>query len=246
MKNFLIALQFLTSIPVRIKNIDENKVSSSYFPLVGLLLGLILIGANRFLWFLGFEQFFINIILVILLIILTGGIHMDGLADTMDAFLSRKGKDEILRIMRDSRIGTMGVLSLVSIILLKIAFISSISLDLKEPSLILMCVFSRWSLVLSMFLFPYAREEGKAKIFVRNINIKVFIFSTVITILCAFMFWRVSGLVTLAVVALSAYIAGRAISERIGGITGDTLGAINEFAEIAVLFNICVLGRITL
>jgi len=246
MKNFLIALQFLTIIPVRINEIDEKKVSSSYFPLVGLLLGLILIGTNRFLWFLGFEQFFINIILVILLIILTGGIHMDGLADTMDAFLSRKGKDEILRIMRDSCIGTMGVLSLVSIILLKIAFISSISLDLKEPSLILMCVFSRWSLVLSMFLFPYAREEGKAKIFVRNINIKVFIFSTVITILCAFMFWRVSGLVTLAVVALSAYIAGRAISKRIGGITGDTLGAINEFAEIAALFNICVLGRITL
>lgn len=248
MKNFLLALQFLTIIPVRIKQVNEKEIVNStiYFPLVGLLLGLILTGANEFLYFLGFEKFFINIIIVILLVFLTGGIHLDGLADTSDAFLSRRNKEEMLNIMRDSRIGAMGVLSLISIILLKITFISSISMSLKAISLILMCVLSRWSLVLSMFLFSYAREEGKAKTFIQGSNLKVFIFSTIFTLSCVFIVYKVWGLLIMAIIALVSYILGKVVTNKIGGITGDTLGATNEIVEIAILFIIYILGRSTL
>jgi len=245
MRSFLLALQFLTIIPVKIRHLNEQKLSESiiYFPIVGLLLGLILLLANKLLFFLNFESFFINIILVILLLILTGGLHLDGLADTFDAFLSRKDKDEKLKIMRDSHIGVMGVLSLICIILLKIAFLSSINMSVKTIALLLMCTLSRWTLVLSMILFPYARQEGKAKVFIQGINLKIFFLATIITLCSVALVWQLKGLLVFLTTAISAYIMGKFIKRKIDGITGDTLGAINELIEIFVLFSICIIER---
>lgn len=243
MTNFLLALQFLTIIPVKIKNADENKMSWSlvYFPVVGLLLGLILTGINNSLLFLKFEQFISNIILIVSLIILTGGLHLDGLADTFDAFLSGRTKDEMLKIMRDSHIGVMGVLSLICILFLKIAFLSSISTPLKIITLLLMCTLSRWSLVLSMFLFPYARQEGKAKIFMQGINLKIFSLATIINVVIVILMWQLKGLLIFGITAISAFIIGKFISDKINGLTGDTLGTINELIEVIVLFSICII-----
>jgi len=248
MKDFLIALQFLTIIPLKINHIDEKKISNSmiYFPVVGLLLGLVLAGVNNLLYNLNFQQLSVNIILVISLIFLTGGLHLDGLADTADAFLSRRNKEEMLKIMHDSHIGVMGVLSLVSIVLLKIALLASLNMHLKTTSLLLMCILSRWALVLSIALFPYARQEGKAKIFIQGINLKIFILSTVITIICAIAAWRIKGLLILLITLVCVYTTGKFINKKIGGITGDTLGAINELAEVIVLFGVCILQRISL
>lgn len=246
MRSFLIALQFLTIIPVKLKHVDEKKIagSTAYFPLVGLLLGLILTGSDKLLSFLGLEQLYINIILTVLLIVLTGGIHMDGLADTADAFLSRKNREDMLRIMRDSRIGTMGVLSIVGIVFLKIALVSSVSIPLKPVSLLLMCILARWALVLLLFLFPYARQEGKARIYIVGTDLKVFIFSTVITLCCAVMLWKIYGLLLLLAIAVLAYGIGRFITGKIGGMTGDTLGAVSEIAEVSTLFSILILDSV--
>jgi len=245
MKNFFLALQFLTIIPVKIRRIDERGISKSviYFPLVGLLLGLILTGANNFLCFLNFEHLFINIILIVFLIFLTGGMHLDGLADTFDAFLSRKNKEEMLRIMRDSSIGVMGVLGLISIILLKIAFLSSISVSMKTNALLLMCILSRWALVLSMLLFSYAREKGKAKTLIQGTDSRVFGLSTIVTLVCVIIFGGMQGLLIMAIVAMIAYVFGKFASSKIGGITGDTLGATNELIETITLFAICVFPK---
>ncbi len=243
MIHFLLALQFLTVIPVKIKDVTKKQIAGSmvYFPAVGLLLGIILAGTGKLLYILGFEYLFINVILVILLIFLTGGIHLDGLADTADAFLSRKNKEGMLEIMRDSHIGVMGVLSLISIILLKISFLSSISTLSKIVSLILMCALSRWSLVLAIFLFPYARQEGKARVFIEGINLKIFSFATVITLVIAVATWGLKGLFVLLLVAICAYLAGKFIKRKINGITGDTLGALCELNELIVLFSIFIL-----
>ncbi len=243
--SFLLALQFLTVIPIKIKHIYEKQISRSvvYFPLIGLLLGLILAGTNNLLLILNFAPLIISIILVILLAALTGGIHLDGLADTFDAFSCRKNKEEMLAIMRDSHIGVMGVLSLVSIILLKIAFLYSVSTRLKIISLFLMCTLSRWSLVLTMFLFPYAREEGKAKVFIKGVNFRIFILSTIITIVGTLALWRIKGLLIFIIVAMGSYIIGKFITNKIGGMTGDTLGAVNELMEALILFGVCVIER---
>jgi adenosylcobinamide-GDP ribazoletransferase len=248
MKNFLLALQFLSIIPVRLKNIKEDDLSKSvmYFPLVGLLLGFILAGVNKVLFILNFQPFLINIIFVILLIALTGGLHMDGLADTSDALLSGKNKEEMLKIMRDSHIGVMGVLGLVSIILLKIAFLSSISVSLKTVSLLLMCTLSRWSLVLTMFLFPYAREEGKAKVFIKGVNFRIFILSTIIAIACTLALWKIKGVLIFIIIAISSYAITKFINSKIGGVTGDVLGALCELNEITALLSIFILEKIYL
>ncbi|MFH1478461.1 MAG: adenosylcobinamide-GDP ribazoletransferase [Candidatus Omnitrophota bacterium] len=245
MKGFLTALQFLTIVPIKIKQLDEKKIPRSmvYFPLVGLMLGLILTGTDKFLYFLGFEQIVINMILIIFLIVLTGGIHLDGLADTMDALLSRKNKEDMLNIMRDSHIGVMGVLSLIGIISLKVAFLSSISITSKSNSLIFMCVLSRWSLVLSMVLFPYAREEGKAKSFIKGVDPKIFIFSTIAAIGCMAIVWKIQSLMLMGAAIISVYIIGKHIKSKISGITGDTLGATNELVEVIVLLGIFLLER---
>ncbi|MEW6171180.1 MAG: adenosylcobinamide-GDP ribazoletransferase, partial [Candidatus Omnitrophota bacterium] len=192
MKSFLAALQFLTIIPIKIKNIEGNHLSRSliYFPAVGLILGLILLGINKLLLFLNFAEFSLSIILVVSLIILTGGIHLDGLSDTFDALLSRKNKEEMLKIMRDSHVGVMGTLSIISVLLLKISFLYSIGISLKPISLILMCLLSKWGMVFSMYLFPYAREEGKAKVFIAGINLKIFILSSLIMLIPTFFIWN--------------------------------------------------------
>ena len=244
MKTFLSALQFLTIIPIKTKlAIDDNNLPNSiiWFPVVGLILGLVLAGVNTVLSLLALEKFFIDVILIILLIILTGGLHLDGLADTFDAFSSRKDRFEILRIMRDSHIGTMGVLGLITIILLKVSLLFSLDIKVMNGALILMCLLSRYALVFSMFLFPYAREEGKAKIFIDGMNLKSFSFSALMTFLGAFIVFGVKGIVVFIILMVFVYLAGRFITGKIGGITGDTLGAVNEFSEVFVLLNIFIL-----
>ncbi len=243
MKNLLLALQFLTIIPVKIKGIGKGSLAKSliYFPLIGLLLGIALAVVNNLLQNLSFPEFSINIILVVLLMILTGGIHLDGLADSADAFLSRKNEDEMLAIMRDSHIGVMGVLALISVVLLKIAFLSSIGISSKIAALILICVLSRWSMVFAIFLFPYARKEGKAKVFFEGINLKIFVVAAIITSVLAFAAWKVKGLKVFTAVSIKSYTIQRFVNNKINGITGDTLGALCELNEAAALLLIIIL-----
>ncbi|MBM3246398.1 MAG: adenosylcobinamide-GDP ribazoletransferase [Candidatus Omnitrophica bacterium] len=234
MKSFFLALQFLTIIPIKFKNIQQKQMARAmiYFPLAGLILGIILAGENYFLLLLGFPRLATNIILVVSLIALTGGMHLDGLADTVDAFCSGKSKDEALAIMREPRIGTMGALSLISVILLKIGLLYSLGGSLKITALLLMCVFSRWSTVWAMFLSGYAREEGKAKAFIQGMNLKIFLLSLLITAALAAAIWRIEGLITLLIIAGCVYSGVKFTQEKIGGITGDTLGATVELTEL--------------
>jgi len=242
MVRFLLALQFLTIVPLKIKEASEKSVAGAmiYFPLVGLLLGLVLSGINTLLLFLNLSPLSVNIILVVALTVVTGGIHLDGLSDTSDAFLSGKSRDEMLAIMRDPHIGVMGAISIISIILLKVGLLGAVAAPLKTTALLLICVLSRWSSVLAMFLFPYARKDGKAKVFIQGMNLKIFVFSLIMVLVFAFAIWRLKGLLTLLIVAGCAYLGGKFAVRKIGGITGDTLGAAIELTEIVTLFTVCI------
>ena len=244
--SFLSALQFLTVIPVKLKTANEQRMAGSmvYFPLVGLLLGLFLAGLNALLSFLNLPFLAMNVITVVVLIVITGGLHLDGLSDTADAFLSARPAEQMLEIMRDSRSGVMGVLSLISVILLKIVLLFSISVSLQLNALMLMCVLSRWSAVATMFFFPYARQEGKAGAFIKGMNLKIFILSTVATVICASIAWQVRGLFVLLIVTGFSYALGKSSTKKIGGITGDTLGAGIELTEIITLLSVFILGNI--
>jgi len=242
MSSFLLALQFLTIVPLKIKEVSEKKITGAtvYFPFVGLLLGLALSGINTLLLILNLSPLAVNIILAVTLAYLTGGMHLDGLSDTSDAFLSGKSRDEMLAIMRDPHIGVMGAISIISILLLKIGLLGVVTAPLKTTALLLACVLSRWSSVLAMFLFSYARKDGKARAFMQGMNLKIFALSSITVLVFAFAIWQLKGLLTLLIVAGCAYLGGKFVSRKIGGITGDTIGAAIELSEIIVLFTVCI------
>jgi adenosylcobinamide-GDP ribazoletransferase len=242
MTSFLLALQFLTILPLKIKDFNEKRivVAMIFFPFVGLLLGALLALINMLLVILHLPASVISIILVVALIVITGGMHLDGLADTADAFLSGKPKEEMLKIMRDSHIGVMGVLSLISVILLKVGLFYSVGTSLKVSALILMCILSRWSALWMMFLFPYARGEGKARVFMEGMSARILILSTITAVFFAFLSWQIKGILTLLIIAGCTYLWGKIIGRKIKGITGDTLGAGIELSEIVTLFAVCI------
>jgi len=239
MRGFLLALQFLTVIPAATKMRPEKKDFSRalvFFPFIGLLLGLILAGFNSVLAYFFGQQLLINTAVVILFVLLTGGLHYDGLADTFDALGSGKDKAEMLRIMREPSIGTMGVLSVLSVFALQIGLLQSLEPSFKNSALVLMCVVSRYSLVLSMALFSYARQEGKASGFMEAVSMPAVIAATVAGSALAFLFMKELGLFVFTLTALLTFLWGSFITRRIGGITGDTMGAASTLAEVFVLF----------
>ncbi len=244
MKSFLLAIQFLTVIPLKIKQLNGQNLAkaSAYFPLAGLLIGLILSALSLLLSYLDIPALSASIILVVVLTAITAGIHLDGLADSADAFLSGKPKDQMLNIMRDPHIGTMGVLSIVCAILLKIGLLDAVNAAEKTKALILMCAISRWTAVLVMFSFPYARQEGKAAVFIRGLTPKVFITALVSIAVFSIIIWQIKGLLILGIASACAHLLNRLINDRIGGITGDTLGATIELTEIIILLTVCLAG----
>ncbi|MCX5678278.1 MAG: adenosylcobinamide-GDP ribazoletransferase [Candidatus Omnitrophica bacterium] len=244
MRSFLAALQFLTIVPIRTRQASESDLPLSmvYFPLVGLLIGLILIMAIGIAMFFGLNDIAINSIIVVLLVLITGGLHLDGLADTFDAIASGKPKDEMLKIMRDPHIGTMGVLALLSALLLKLSFLFCMSGNGKIISIILMCVLSRWSMVMVMSIFPYARDRGKAKTFIEGINPRIVAIATLITIITVVMVAKFQGIVLFVLIGSASYLFAGSVARKIGGITGDTLGAVCELMEVVTLFLICVIN----
>lgn len=229
----------MTSIPLKIEEtVEEAQLSRAiiYFPLVGLLLGIILVGLNLMFTFFAFNPLLINVILVIALAALTGALHLDGLADTFDSLYSGRDKEAMLKIMRDPHIGTMGVLSLISVVLIKVAILSSLGSNAKNIVLIFMCVLSRYSLILPVYLFTYARKDGKAKWFFGNLSFGELLLSTLSVLLFACLIWNWKGLFVFTLVFVFTYFFNRYVNKRIGGVTGDTLGASLELSEALILF----------
>jgi adenosylcobinamide-GDP ribazoletransferase len=237
MKRLLLALQFLTIIPVRINKVIEQEISESaaYFPLVGLLLGLLLAGLNNLLAIYGFNAMATSAIIVVASIILTGGMHLDGLCDTFDAISSGKDKEEMLAIMKDPHIGALGAISVTCALLLKIFLLAGLDTTKRSLALILMAILSRWCIVAIMPLFSYARQEGKAKAYMLRVNKKTVLWATLLTALLASFVCPLKSFIVMAMAVIIAYLFAKLIFRNLGGITGDTLGAINEITELTVL-----------
>ncbi|HTY45020.1 MAG TPA: adenosylcobinamide-GDP ribazoletransferase [Patescibacteria group bacterium] len=243
MSSFLLSLQFLTIVPLGMKEADEKHLAgaAAYFPFVGLLLGLALAGIGALLGMLNFPALASGVILVVAWVGITGGMHLDGLADTADAFLSARPKEEMLKIMRDPHVGVMGVVSLISLMLLKVSLLVGLGLaPARTTGLLLSCVLSRWSAVLAMFLFPYARQEGKAKVFMEGMEPGIVLFASFTALIFSVAAWGLKGLLAFTVIAGFTCASGRFIANRIGGITGDTLGAVIELTETLALCMVCL------
>lgn len=243
MVNFIEALQFLTIL--RFKKEKECCLTSSaaYFPLAGACLGIILIGLNELTSRL-FAEPLVNLILVSALIILTGGLHLDGLADTADALFSGKERQEKLFIMRDPRKGVFGVLGLIIIILFKINLLSEVPANLKITAIFLMLVSSRYSLNIGINFFPYARAQGKANIFFEKKTVKNFLLASLAILILTGLTLNPASFIILFLAVVFTFLIDLLIKRVLGGLTGDSLGAVCELNEIAVIIFMIILPRL--
>jgi len=257
MKSFLAAVRFLTVFPTgnnaavlsesrlgRDESKDDKRTMASsliFFPAVGAAVGALSAGAYCLTALFSNGSFLPAVISVTTLLAISGFLHLDGLADTFDAFLNRKSRDETLAIMRDPHVGTFGIAGIVCTLLLKIALIASVREQAVLVGLTAAGLLSRYAMVFMMYVFPYAREEGKAKVFMEGITPSVFWTATGITFLGAVVLLNLQGCLVMAGAMGVAYMAGRWSRLRIGGITGDVLGAANELTEIFILISMVLL-----
>lgn len=238
LNNFLLSLQFLTIINIKDNiTIYEDRLGKAviFFPVVGVLIGLILIIISRSLS-LWLPIALTDAFILIALLIITGGLHIDGFADTIDGFAGGKDKEDILRIMKDSRIGTFGVAGLIMLLMTKYLAIQSLPIDSKYLILTVMPAFGRWSVLPMGFLFKYARTEGgTGKAFAEHIKLKEFIIGTVLSLIIVISLLGVKGFLMITVVFIVTLLIGRYSEGKINGITGDVFGATIEINELIIL-----------
>lgn len=238
MKGFWAAIRFLTILPVPGDGSKDAIVlenSLVYFPAVGLLLGLLAalaaVGLQRLL-----PPLPMAVVLAALLVLFSGGLHMDGLADTADGFFSSRPRERILEIMRDSAIGSMGTLAIVLVLSLKIASLASVPTSKLWQAALLMPLAGRSALVLMTVFFPYARREGGlATPFFKGGKALPVGVALLLFMVCAL---RVAGGalggLSLLTSGAACLLFGLFCMRKIGGITGDTLGCSCELVEAVV------------
>ena len=231
-----LALSFLTVLPVGPPEAQPGDLgrAAAWFPAVGLLLGAALAAAQ---WGLGqlFSPLLSAALLVALWAGLTGGLHLDGVADCGDGLLAAVSPERRLEIMRDPRLGSFGGLSLILFLLLKVLAVAALlpSLRLTFYPLLLAPVLARW-LMLLVACQPSARPGGLGAAFAAGLKPGLIFMAALLPIgLIAIGGWRAAVAVGLALLVTLGLI--RLAQARLGGVTGDVLGLTIELSELVVL-----------
>jgi len=244
LKNFITAVQFLTIFTLNKKHeVRESDLAKSmvYFPLVGFALGFILVNADKgLLWM--FPHTIVNAVLLVILVLLTRALHVDGLADTLDGLMGGYDSQSRLHIMKDSRIGTAGVIGIVLLLLVKYLALNNLFSSSKVEALLTAPMLARWSQTLMVYKANYGREEGMGSAFVGHLRGN----SMIAAFAAAFglSIW-VNGWIALYLVVgvLVFTLLGKwYLVKRLGGVTGDAIGAISELNEVLVLLFLVVLS----
>lgn len=241
-KLFWAMLSFISRLPVPARwsqGLDFEHYSRGIvmFPLIGVVLG----GLTG-LVFMALQPWcgipLAALFAVLALALLTGGFHLDGLADTCDGIFSARRRERMLEIMRDSRLGTHGGLALIFVLLAKVLVVSELALR-GTPMLAALaaaCVAGRGTAILLMYRHRYAREEGLGNVFIGKVNGR----QTCVTlglaaILAAVLLPGMRGVAALGVTIVAIFILGQLLKRTLGGQTGDTLGAAIELGELIFL-----------
>ena len=253
MNSFLIGLQFLTRIFVVKQSVWTEKSfgeSVKYFPAVGAVLGLICsvvvgvvnhLGLPMLTGAIGFAS----------LIILTGGIHCDGLMDSADGLFSGREREKILEIMKDSRAGSFGVVAMILVATLEVSTLT----ELARLSTWWLCaviysapIIARLMMVVTIGAFPYARPDGMGKAFAKFTTRRTILFAAGEATLLLLPLLIVSKMFFLCAAAasiLALIIAWRFATfatEKIGGVTGDIYGAVTTLAELSALITFLLMA----
>ncbi|ENX45392.1 cobalamin synthase [Acinetobacter sp. NIPH 542] len=237
MTPFWIALQFLTVLPIELKTMptaQQNGRAILFYPLVGLIIGGILFLISCLL--VKLPVILLTVIIMALWVWLTGGLHLDGLADTADAWVGGFGdKLRTLQIMKDPSCGPIGVLSLVIICLLKFVLIYVLIEQHQTLFLVFVPILGRVVPSILFLTTPYVREKGLGHSLTDHLpKTTSWIIAGLVLLLA--LYWEWQGLIGIIVFLISLVYLRHLFIKRIGGITGDTVGAAIELSETVLLF----------
>ena len=234
---FLIALQFLTQIPVRLSTEPDKAVlgkSVLFYPAIGFLIGLLLAALS---WLLNDTPPIVaSVLLLICWVFITGGLHLDGLADSADAWVGgMNDKDRTLAIMKDPNCGPAGVVAIVLLLLLKFVTLYTLLLADDWVFIILATTLGRVILPLLFLTTPYVRPNGLGSLLVDQMPRRPSIVVIALTALLAPLMLGINSLWILAAMVVIFLIFRHLMQSRIGGTTGDTAGALVEITEASIL-----------
>lgn len=237
---FIFAWHFLTTIPLsRVHHeptAPELAASMAWYSTVGLLLGGMCALSDSLLGRL-FQEEVVNILLIVLLVSLTRGLHQDGLADTLDGLAGGKTTVDRLSIMRDPRIGAIGATGLCLSLMLRYAGLMALPHSIRFPALVCMPALGRCAMVILAWLAPSARADGGlASPFLAHLSVWHVVGSTVVLTAALLVGLGVTATGLTMMGGCLVIMAARTLCRQfLGGITGDTLGATNEIVEILFL-----------
>ena len=235
MKSFFFAVQHLSRIRLYKGEFDEIAFgkSSVFFPVVGLLLGLVLLLARQIFLFV-FPVPVVAALLIVTMVALTGGIHLDGFMDTFDGMFSGRSRERKMEIMKDSRVGAFGVLGLVCLLLLKYSALIALPVGILTISIILATVLSRWAMVYLIAFFPYARKEGLGTLYSLHTGKREFALATLGAALITILTAGLAGLIIWCTLFVVVHFVAHKVKAELGGLTGDIYGATCEGGELIV------------
>ena len=239
LNDFLLFFQFFTRIPIN-KSLNCEKENfrrgSVFFPVIGLFIGTV----QWLVYYLLIKVLPGNVtalFVVIITIIITGGLHVDGLGDTCDGFFSFKGdKNKIIEIMKDSTVGTYASVAIVFDMLARYVAVSTV-IEMNLPLILIATpIIARFTVVFLCYIGKNAKETGSGNIFIGNIHNKQIAIVSVTTVILAILLIGLNKSTILIVTALLfSFLFNKFCESKITGHTGDTLGANNELVEILTL-----------
>jgi adenosylcobinamide-GDP ribazoletransferase len=234
MNNFLLMIQLFTKFPIR-KEIDFHQETFSkgvvYFSVIGLLIGGVA-AAAAYLLNTTFNMETAALGMMFTVMALTGALHLDGLADTMDGILSARKREQMLVIMKDSRIGTHGVLALVMTLALKYVFLLQVDPQVFHFMVLALPIVGRSTMGILLFGTRYAREEGLGNLFIGKTRPVDSLITGSLGLLMIFTVLGLKGILAFLLVIATMRLFRFHVERLLGGITGDVLGAVNELSEL--------------
>lgn len=237
LRPFLVALQFLTWLPVHLPEPPEDRdlgESLLYYPLVGLVLGLVLAALA---WAMGDGSSMLHAaVLLTTWVLMTGGLHLDGLADSADAWVGGQGsRERTLTIMKDPYCGPAGTVALILLLLVKLAALDALDAQHHELPLVLAPLIGRTSLPALFISTPYVRPGGLGEVLARQCPLWPTVAVVLGTVAAIPLTTGMHTLWSLASAFATFAVLRDLMLRRLGGTTGDTAGAMVELVEASVL-----------
>ncbi len=232
MKRLILAIQFLTIVPIK-KGLALDKGdlagAMAFFPVVGAMQGACLAALDYGLSGI-LPQTVVSAILLAALALFNGGLHLDGFADTVDGLAGGVVADERLRIMRDSSVGALAVVALILLILIKFLSINELNGEPRTAVIVIFPVIGKWCMVLLSCLAPPARKDGLGASFAAN-SYSTLVVATGLTVGASWLVLGLGSLAVMGVMGVWTYLTAIFFKRKLGGVTGDVFGFHSELSE---------------